>query len=93
VLAALKGDSPWAMDSIQTILSTGSPFDGKIRKPTHLVKSRHYLLMLGKEDGEIQDHVSLENCGIIEADATSDREIRRGIAMDDRLKGPEPWGR
>jgi hypothetical protein len=88
VLAALKGDSPWAIDSILKVLSANSY--GKVQKPAHLVKARHYLLMVGKEDLEVQGGVSLENCRIIEDDATSDREVRRGMAMDDQLKGGEP---
>jgi len=90
VLAALKGDLPWAIDSIQKVLSSGSPFDNKMRNPVHLVKHRHYMLMLGKEGRGTEDGVLLENCGIVESGAASDREVRRGIAMDDRLKGFEP---
>lgn len=89
VLAALKGDSPWAINSIQKVISSGNSFGAKVRKPAHLVKTRHYLLMLGKES-EVQDHILLEKCGISEADPASDQEVRRGMAMDDRLKGFEP---
>jgi hypothetical protein len=105
VLASLKGGSPWPIGSIQKILYTDSY--GKVQKPTHLVKARHYLLMLGTEDPGVQDKVSLKDCGIIEDDAVSHQEVTRGMAMDDRLKGfeptislngfarraPEPWDR
>jgi hypothetical protein len=87
VLAALKGISPWATDSIQKIVSSGSPFDDQMRTPAHLVKNRDYFL---KEGRGVQDDVSFENCGIIERDTAGDQEVRRGIAMDDRLKGFEP---
>lgn len=90
VLDTLKGGSPWAIDSIQKIFSLGYPFDDKTRKPAHLVKARQYFLMLGKEGREAHGDVSLENCGIIEKDAASDREIRRGMVLDDQLEGFEP---
>ena len=90
VLSGLKGDSPWEINSIQRVLSSGSPFDGKMRKPAHLVKTLRYLLILGDEDDVVHDHVSLENCGIVGEDAASDQEVRRGVVMDDRLNGFEP---
>jgi hypothetical protein len=90
VKAGLKGDSPWTIQSMQKVISSTSPFDGTMRKPAHLVKNRHYLLILGNEDEVDRDHVSLENCGIITEDAASDQEVRRGVAMDDRLNGFEP---
>jgi hypothetical protein len=90
VIAGLKGDSPWRSNSIQKVLSSGAPFDGKLRKPAHLVKTRRYLLILGKEDDVPRDKVVLGICGIAGEDAASDQEIRRGMVMDDQLKGFEP---
>jgi len=89
VLAALKGDSPWQVGSVQKIVSSGSGLHDAIRKPTHLAKGREYMLMLDVKDPR-GDDASLGNCGIIEADASSMKEIRRGVAMDDRLRGPDP---
>jgi hypothetical protein len=48
------------------------------------------MLMLEKEGRGNEDHVLLGNCWIVEAGAANDKEVRRGIAMDDRLKGFEP---
>jgi hypothetical protein len=90
VIAGLKGDLPWEIHSILSVLSSGSPFDGKMREPAHLVKTLHYLLILDNEDSLIHNQISLENCGIVGEDAASDQEIRRGLAMDDPLKGFEP---
>jgi hypothetical protein len=90
VIAGLKGVSPWPIDSMQSVLSSGSPFDDKIRKPAHLVKTQHYFLLLGHDDDVDQDRISFKNCGVVGEDAASDQEIRRGVAMDDRLKGFEP---
>jgi hypothetical protein len=61
-----------------------------MRKPPHLVKTRHYLLLLGSEDEIGQDQVSLENCGIVAEDAATDQDVMRGAAMDDPLNGFEP---
>jgi hypothetical protein len=107
VLDVLKSESPWAIGSIQKVLSSGTYFDDRLRQPIHLLKPHHYLLMLDKEVPEARGAVALEGCGIIEADAASGQEISRGIAMDDGLKGfepkvslegfvrhrPEPWDR
>ncbi len=90
VIAGLKGVSPWPIDSIRRVVSSGSPFDDKMRKPPHLVKTRHYLLLLGSEDEIGQDQVSLENCGIVAEDAATDQDVMRGAAMDDPLNGFEP---
>ena len=90
VIAGVKGASPWPLNSFQTIVSSGSPFDEMMRKPTHLVKAERYLLFLGTEDALNQDHVLLENCGIVREDGKSDQEVRRGAAMDDRISGYEP---
>jgi hypothetical protein len=89
VLAALKGDSPWAINSVQKVISSGNTWGAKVRKPPHLVKTRHYLLMLGQES-KFQDPLLFDNCGISEADPASEQEVRRGIAMDDWLKESEP---
>jgi hypothetical protein len=90
VLAVLKGKSPWSIGSIQKVLSSGSHIYRNARRPAHLVKAGHYLLVLGRENDGTQNPASLENCGIIETDEASDQEFRRGIAMDDQLKGFEP---
>ncbi|SFS21998.1 hypothetical protein SAMN05421771_4349 [Granulicella pectinivorans] len=90
VIAGLKGASPWPIDSTQRVLSSGSPYYDKVRKPAHLVKTQRYFLMLGNEEAASQDHISLENCGVVGEDTASDREVRRGMAMDDQLKGFEP---
>lgn len=89
VLGAVKGESPWQIGSVQEVISSGSSFHEAIRKPAHLVKGREYMLILGEADRR-QDDSSLGNCGIIEADGNSEREVRRGVAMDDRIRGPEP---
>jgi hypothetical protein len=90
VLTVLKGDSLWPVGSIQNVLSTGSHIYGDTRRPVHLVKAGRYLLFLRKDIEKVQNSVSLENCGIIESDEASNQEVRRGIAMDDQLKGFEP---
>lgn len=90
VIAALKGESPWAIGSFHRIISSGSPFGDKLRQPDHLMKSKSYLLILGNEDAINPDQVSLESCGIVGGDAHNQHEIRRGMAMDDRLHGFEP---
>jgi hypothetical protein len=63
VLGPLKRDSPWATSSIHKVLTANTYFIG--RRPPHLVKARHYLLVLDKYDHGAQDDVSLERCGII----------------------------
>ena len=46
VIAVLKGLSPWAIGSVQSIVTSGSFFNDKMRQPAHLAKARPYLLML-----------------------------------------------
>ena len=89
-IAELKGDSPWRTDSILKVLSRGTPFDDKMRRPAHLVKNQRYFLMLGKDDPANGDYVALGNCGITAEDIASDQEVRRGITSDDRINGFEP---
>lgn len=90
VLAPLKGTAPWANGSIQNILSTAYSLGPGERRPVHLVKARHYFLLPFKWDHGVHEDLSFENCRIIEVDAASEREVRRGMAMDDPLKASEP---
>ena len=91
LIASLKGASPWAPGSMLRLDSLGSPFDGNVRTPTHLVKRQRYFLMFGKKDDPVDgDRISLENCGIVVENQAGDEEARRGVFLDDQLNGFEP---
>jgi hypothetical protein len=90
VIAAVKGDYSLAFNPFLTVVSSASEFHDVMRKPFHLAKKRHYLLLLGGEDVIDQGRVSPEACGVVQEEAASEQEVRRGVVMDDRLTGFEP---
>jgi hypothetical protein len=90
VITAVKGAYSPALDPFLTVVSSASQFHDVMRKPFHLAKKQHYLLLLGGEDVVDTSRVSPEACGIVEEDTASDQEVRRGVAMDDRLTGFDP---
>jgi hypothetical protein len=47
-------------------------------------------MRLLREESGLEDHTSLGNCEILEANGANDQEVGRGIAVDDQLKRPEP---
>jgi hypothetical protein len=88
VLAAFKADFPWPIHSIQKVITFEDASAGRRRRPAHLVKNRYYLLIPGEHSE--RDRIVPVGCGVIEGSPTTDQEIRRGMAMEDQLKGFEP---
>ena len=93
VLSQQKGPSLVPAGSIVTANSHGRRDEGTgLGKPRHLLKGHRYVVFVSNDDdlpATAGSHFGFQPCGIDELTPTVENDLRRGIALDDRLRGPE----
>jgi hypothetical protein len=91
ILSVLKGSSAWPVGATDKAISRGEAVDGGVRGPVALVKGKQYVMFIDPDSEGSEKNMGFDPCGIAQYDDVTRKEIERGIALDDQLRGGEEW--